>query len=232
MAGADKNGATQNDSKITIPAGQEFALCCSGGGIRSATFNLGVIQALQATGLFPAVRTITAVSGGAYMAAAHALVLAGPHGPAEPSPPAYALGTPEERHLRDHTRYLLESWQVAVRGIGMLIHGVLINAILVGAVIYVSGKLAGWLLGARSVGILTGLHSGSPRADLKQYWLIPAVLAVATVVLAWRQARPGSRRPGTGCMLGTRPERRRLARLIFRDHPARWSNREIGRAQV
>jgi len=231
--------AVLGNTKITIPEGQQLALCCSGGGIRSATFNLGVIQALQAAEIFAAVKTVTAVSGGSYLAAAHALVTANPANPVHESasgsatsgqenkarrlsPPAYALRSPEERHLRDHTRYLLETWQIAVRAIATLVRGVLVNAILVGSLIFISAHLAGWLLSAQWVGILTGLHV--------------AVLAVATISLAWLQAMPGEegsgrsarRRKGSGAITRSWSGRRpRVMRLIFRDHPARWSNRAL-----
>lgn len=44
------------------------ALCLSGGGIRSATFNLGVIQALTACGLLRRIDYLSSVSGGGYIA--------------------------------------------------------------------------------------------------------------------------------------------------------------------
>lgn len=44
------------------------ALCLSGGGIRSATFNLGVIQALAASGLLRRIDYLSSVSGGGYIA--------------------------------------------------------------------------------------------------------------------------------------------------------------------
>jgi hypothetical protein len=45
------------------------ALCLSGGGIRSATFNLGVIQKLAAIGLLGKLDYLSSVSGGGYIAA-------------------------------------------------------------------------------------------------------------------------------------------------------------------
>jgi len=44
------------------------ALCLSGGGIRSATFNLGVIQALARMGLIESFDYLSSVSGGGYIA--------------------------------------------------------------------------------------------------------------------------------------------------------------------
>ena len=44
------------------------AICFSGGGIRSATFNLGVLQALARAGTLPRFDYLTSVSGGGYVA--------------------------------------------------------------------------------------------------------------------------------------------------------------------
>src|SRR5215213_2089904 len=43
------------------------ALCFSGGGIRSATFGLGVVQALAKHGLLPEFDYLSTVSGGGYL---------------------------------------------------------------------------------------------------------------------------------------------------------------------
>jgi len=45
------------------------ALCLSGGGIRSATFNLGVLQALARAGVLPGFDYLSTVSGGGYVGA-------------------------------------------------------------------------------------------------------------------------------------------------------------------
>lgn len=47
---------------------QLAALCLSGGGIRSATFNLGVLQALARARLLPCFHYLSSVSGGGYVA--------------------------------------------------------------------------------------------------------------------------------------------------------------------
>src|SRR5690242_14943896 len=44
-------------------------LALSGGGIRSATTNLGVLQALSRMGILPLVDYVSSVSGGGYIAA-------------------------------------------------------------------------------------------------------------------------------------------------------------------
>jgi len=49
--------------------GDRSALCFSGGGIRSATFNLGVIQALAKLNLLDKFDYLSTVSGGGYIGA-------------------------------------------------------------------------------------------------------------------------------------------------------------------
>jgi hypothetical protein len=177
--------------RIEISPDAKIAVCCSGGGVRSAAFNLGVLQALQSKPeILDRVTTVTAVAGGSYIAAAHALVTAKSPGAGakELDPPAYALQSPEEQHLRDHTRYMLETWQLAVRCLAVALRGVVINALLVGSLLFISGLLGGWLLRLPMVGIINGLQTAHPRVDLHWWWLIPAVAMVITLGLAWLQA--------------------------------------------
>lgn len=56
-------------SRLGDPNGRPIAaLCISGGGIRSATFNLGVMQALAKLGLLDKFDYVSSVSGGGYIA--------------------------------------------------------------------------------------------------------------------------------------------------------------------
>ena len=52
----------------------DWAICCSGGGIRSATYCLGGLQSLDEGGLLGKAKWIVGVSGGSYIAASRALV--------------------------------------------------------------------------------------------------------------------------------------------------------------
>src|SRR5260370_24654583 len=77
------------------PAADEWAICCSGGGIRSAAYCLGALQSLDRGGLLAKARWILGVSRGSYIATSRALVA---HDlPARTDPHAYAPGTPAER---------------------------------------------------------------------------------------------------------------------------------------
>src|SRR4051794_34503351 len=61
-ADAAQNSVEDRASDLNL-----IGLAFSGGGIRSATFNLGVLQALAAHGLLPACDYLSTVSGGGYV---------------------------------------------------------------------------------------------------------------------------------------------------------------------
>src|SRR5262249_21254549 len=56
-------------TEATPPATGDWAVCCSGGGIRSATYCLGGLQALEEGALLRRTKWIVGVSGGSYIAA-------------------------------------------------------------------------------------------------------------------------------------------------------------------
>jgi hypothetical protein len=56
---------------LSAPDGDIVGLAFSGGGIRSATFNLGVLQALEASGMLRRVDYLSSVSGGGYVASCY-----------------------------------------------------------------------------------------------------------------------------------------------------------------
>jgi hypothetical protein len=97
---------------------QRSALCFSGGGIRSATFGLGIVQGLARLGLLGAFDFLSTVSGGGYLGGWLSGWIArqrqgGVAGVAEverrlASPPKSALAPEPEpvRHLRQYSRYM------------------------------------------------------------------------------------------------------------------------------
>jgi hypothetical protein len=62
----DREGNTDDVYKVAAEQGLT-GLCFSGGGIRSATFNLGVLQGLAQLGLLPFIDYLSSVSGGGYI---------------------------------------------------------------------------------------------------------------------------------------------------------------------
>src|SRR5438046_2013979 len=111
------------DQYLADPEEDRLGICCSGGGIRSASYALGALQVLRRRGILKDAEHLSAVSGGGYTAIAHAILvdqtLRDDQGTLPPAQgrkgmeehlfgelPPWAPGSPEEQHLRDHTTYL------------------------------------------------------------------------------------------------------------------------------
>jgi hypothetical protein len=107
---------------VEPPSAGKIGICCSGGGIRSAAFNLGALQSLQRSKELQEATYLAAVSGGSYIAAAFAMVgrtwRAGKDidkSEIDNSDPElfensdrdpFAPGSPEEQYLRNRCDYL------------------------------------------------------------------------------------------------------------------------------
>jgi hypothetical protein len=155
---------------VTQPLRDYFALCLSGGGIRSATFNLGLLQALAEKGVLDRLDYLSTVSGGGYIggfwtawqynqlskqtpgAAWHELEMKFPvrtTGPAQQE-----RERPEVRHLREFSRFLIprvgftqsETWNAATVVFGGTLISLVVTASAVAAVLYA------WLWANRLIG--------------------------------------------------------------------------------
>lgn len=130
-----------------------FGLALSGGGIRSATFSLGVMQALAARGLLRKVDCLSTVSGGGYIGSALTWLLSAkadrtrgdktaqpfgldadnfPFGSDDPAPEQPQNAGPEQRqmlqYLRDHGYYLTPgSGITALSLLGIVLRGTFLN---------------------------------------------------------------------------------------------------------
>ena len=156
----------------------DWAICCSGGGIRSATYCLGALQGL-ARGLYPKSKWIVGVSGGSYIAASLSLVR---HSLAPDAGTAYSRGSAEEHHLRSNTRYIAPDAKTVLVGVLSLLLGVTVTFTLVMAPVYALSHAWGWLL--RAQGVLTWTRTGaSASVTAWSWWLAPAVAAGLTLVL-------------------------------------------------
>jgi hypothetical protein len=219
--------ATAGDPSLPNPPpddGGSWAICCSGGGIRSASFCLGALQRLQAKGLLARARWITSVSGGSYITASRALVAHGlekfgaaPTGPGGTGPggtgpggtgpgrAAYAPGSPEEQHLRDNTHYLVPDPTILLLGILSVVVGVVVTFALAAAPLFAAAHAWGWLL--RGQGVLcpgsapgcVGPGGWTASVSAWWWWLAPAILGGLTFLAFcwwWLALVPG--RPGRG----------------------------------
>lgn len=174
-------------------------ICCSGGGIRSASFCLGGLQALREEGTYGRARSVIGVSGGGYIAAAfHALRTPGAVTPAPenteepgiaPDPPqpgaesrplaVFHRRSPELSRLRRQTRYMASSPAVVTRGVLSLLFGLVINVALVAVLLRLAAWVLGWGLADGQVLRGFGTEDASVRftgdwAWADQVWLLAA----------------------------------------------------------
>ena len=122
-----------------------IGIALSGGGIRSATFNLGALQVLRERGLLDKADHISAVSGGAYIASALAVTTSS-SGEGGTTPP-WARGSPEEEHLRNNASYIAPTPWKKVEAVGAWARGFLVNIAVLAFVIVVVGAPLGWMFG-------------------------------------------------------------------------------------
>lgn len=138
---------------LEIPPRQLFGLALSGGGIRSATFNLGLLQGLQERGYLRGFDYLATVSGGGYVGAFWTLWRHLHPGKVFPDDVDEAAAEPKEiRHLRKFSRFLSPSLGIFSFDTGRMLVA-LINAVvpsLVGAMSF----LLLLLLGSIAVAVL------------------------------------------------------------------------------
>ena len=190
-------------------AGEDWAICCSGGGIRSAAYCLGALQALDEHQLLAKVKWILGVSGGSYIASSRALVA---HDLAPGTTPrAYAPGTPEERNLRDNTRYIAPDGSVVLVGVLSLLFGVIVTFIMVTAPLYALAHAWGWLLRGQHVLVPAGRHELTAAVTATSWWLVTVIAAgitLALFLLWWLTVAPAGYHGGSRWYSSLKPDGR------------------------
>jgi Lysophospholipase catalytic domain len=173
-----------------------LGVACSGGGIRSAAFNLGALQALQEDGLFDRVEYLAAVSGGNYIASAMAITAARSDDDALATSPVWSRGSPEEAHLRRHTDYLAPGLQGRLWLAVNVMYGFVLNLTPFVLSAFVAGRLGGialrWLLGASAGEVLWNASGARSRAVGIVMLAVPATILVASLGLVlWQRLADG-----------------------------------------
>lgn len=100
---------SSDPAQLENPVASLRALSLSGGGIRSSTFSLGVIQALATENLFRDFDYLSTVSGGGYTGSLLSSILNASEQKPETFPLRMPVGTPEShslQHLRNGSKYL------------------------------------------------------------------------------------------------------------------------------
>ncbi|GLZ28692.1 hypothetical protein Lesp02_08820 [Lentzea sp. NBRC 105346] len=151
-----------DEYRCAPPDQHRIGIALSGGGIRSAAFNLGAVQALQEQGVLANAEYLAAVSGGNYVASA--LAISSAHATEETTngKPLWGRGSPEERYLRQHTDYLAPGVVGKLWMAASVITGFLLNYLPFVLCAVIAGRLGGWLLHALGLKLetlrLNGLH--------------------------------------------------------------------------
>lgn len=127
------------------PDPTRLGISISGGGIRSASFAIGVLQELRRRGILERARYVTSVSGGSYAAMALTSVN---QDPSAHDPPGFAPGSPEEQQLRRSLRYLAANTRVMAGAVARIGLGLLINLLLIYLVTFAVARPLGWLIGS------------------------------------------------------------------------------------
>jgi hypothetical protein len=172
-----------------------LGVCCSGGGVRSAAFNLGALQALERERELQKARYLSAVSGGSYIASAFCMVAKTRETPGldpevfnDKAGLPFGPGTPEEQYLRNHLSYLAPDGLAKVYLGLRMVSGLLVNILLIGLPILIAGLLIGALFDGPYGEIADGTIS-VPNGVLYPILLaavLSAIIAVADIV-----SRPG-----------------------------------------
>ncbi|MEA2370217.1 MAG: hypothetical protein QOH12_611 [Solirubrobacteraceae bacterium] len=182
----------------------KVGVCCSGGGIRSAAFNLGALQELQESSELQRAAYLAAVSGGAYIAAAFSMVAKVWPGTGRPdhvdddgyddSDPLllarckpFSPGSPEEQYLRNRSSYMAPDGNSKVFLAYRIVLGLLFNLVFLSLPLIVLGLVVGeFLFRPNLQGIVHGCQSQRGSTDpgcakhilfnhiLLWWWVAPA----------------------------------------------------------
>ncbi len=135
----------RSDKTTYHPIQDVVGLSISGGGIRSATFALGVLQGLTQRGIFKQVDVVSTVSGGGYLGSFLSTYLntadksCGPTIDQAPFKPEVASDSRAIRSLRNNSRYIQPSsflrWLTTV---GQVAYGIASNLILLSLWVFIA----------------------------------------------------------------------------------------------
>ncbi|HEX8714201.1 MAG TPA: hypothetical protein VF706_01425, partial [Solirubrobacteraceae bacterium] len=193
---------------VEPPADGRIGICCSGGGIRSAAFNLGALQRLQAAGVLKRAAYLAAVSGGSYIAAAFAMVRKASIGATGDDSgagllleqPPFHPGSPEEQYLRNRSDYLapdgMAKLYLGYRVVLGLVFNVVFLALPLVGVTIVLGATVYW---KAFPSLVPGASAGEQTLLPTWSWLAPAALGtlgalVGLFAMLWRIRHDTARR--------------------------------------
>jgi hypothetical protein len=203
--------ADEADYRRRAEAAGQSALCLSGGGIRSASFSLGVIQALARAGLLARFDYLSTVSGGGFTGSWLSMLIK-QTGSASAAEAALAKSSaaPAVAALREYTDYLspqgglfsADTWT----GIVLYLRNVMINWAVIGPLLVLAVLAA---IFYRTLLWSVGMHDWAAL-------LAEAVGIAALVVGTWRACLdlPSHRPEGRGHAVRYLPEAAVMHRIV------------------
>jgi hypothetical protein len=163
-------------------------LALSGGGIRSATFNLGVVQALAERGIFQQVDYLSTVSGGGYFGGCLSSVFNKAIGGDTKPFPFGSNDRGQERkavkHLRNNSNYLAPRGLLdLIRAPALLLRGILLHFLVLLPYLVLAIWLTDWVWGG-SLREAAQVCKIKPEAcEIKNYFHYAAI--VAGIFVLW-----------------------------------------------
>jgi hypothetical protein len=214
----DKKPVSEGAGQLTgeaNPINDAIGLALSGGGIKSATFCLGVVQELVKRGIFPQVDYLSTVSGGGYFGSFLSSYLGTVKPTAEPEespaerakkallPDEHGTEAKPVRHLRNHSQYLMHGGALGKLNIaGLLATGVLANLIMIlpfpliiALVLAGLNHLGFWDGVWSSQGMLPGWNSGAGLLFAGTGLLLALLWLLLPGVQRWTNKSMGEEKP-------------------------------------
>lgn len=183
-------------------------LAISGGGIRSATFSLGVVQYLARKGIIKEVDFVSTVSGGGYLGSFMSSYLNAPGNAnvgLDPQQHALPFGKPGDveskamRHLRNHSKYMAEGGlKTYAMALGQMLYGIAVNLLLTLPFILLAVVVARYASGAAFLEAAGGTVAYPPTSMKGLTFLVAALLLASAIILPIIQnlgRNAGSQRP-------------------------------------
>ena len=148
--------ARRKNYELSETPDDAVGLAISGGGIRSATFSLGVVQYLARKGIIQQVDFVSTVSGGGYLGSFISCYLNDPdnsRATLDPGPDSRPFGELESveskavRHLRNHSKYMAEGgFKTYALAVAQMVWGIGVNLFLTLPLILLTVLAARYLL--------------------------------------------------------------------------------------
>ena len=167
-------------------------LAISGGGIRSASFALGVVQFLARKGIIKEIDFVSTVSGGGYLGSFMSSYLNDPENPnagLDPARHAWPFGklgdveSKAVRHLRNHSKYITEGGlKTKAVVLGQMVYGVAVNLLLTLPFILLAVLVAKYALARDFIDAVSGAGA-YPPASMKCVTLSVAGLLLASLAV-------------------------------------------------